>query len=297
MIASYALAARAMLPTPDTSHVSFDNVYEPAEDSYLFLDTLSSATESAFLKDRFSPVRNITQSLEGIDSSPENTGHGETPALLACEIGAGSGVVLAFLTRHADVILGRSDVMTLGTDVNENACRATQRTVPLAMSNNASECSSSNSRNSRPCFLGAIKADLAGPLRSQSLDILIFNPPYVPTDSVPAVPVHASYNKGGTGDRYTDSFKLESDLLALSYAGGAHGMEVTDRLLDLIPELLDDERGVAYVLLCAQNNPMEVKSRIRAWSGRWNAETVGLSGKTGGWEKLQIIRIWQVLAE
>ena len=27
-----------MLPTPDTSHVSFDTIYEPSEDSYLFLD-------------------------------------------------------------------------------------------------------------------------------------------------------------------------------------------------------------------------------------------------------------------
>jgi release factor glutamine methyltransferase len=52
---------------------------------------------------------------------------------------------------------------------------------------------------------------------------------------------------------------------------------------------------VAYLLLCAQNKPEEVKDRIRGLEGggRWRAETVGMSGKQAGWEKLQIVRIWR----
>jgi release factor glutamine methyltransferase len=70
-------------------------------------------------------------------------------------------------------------------------------------------------------------------------------------------------------------------------------METTDKLLDAIPEALDPNRGVAYVLLCAQNRPEEVKSRIRGWGGGWKAETVGNSGVQAGWEKLVIVRIWR----
>lgn len=68
-------------------------------------------------------------------------------------------------------------------------------------------------------------------------------------------------------------------------------METTDRLLDAIPSVLS-VRGVAYVLLCKQNKPDEVKDRVRAWGG-WQAETVGSSGMQAGWEKLVIVRIWK----
>lgn len=73
-------------------------------------------------------------------------------------------------------------------------------------------------------------------------------------------------------------------------------METTDRLLSQLSEILSPDRGVAYILLCAQNKPEEVKSRIKGWGTGWAVETVGTSGKKGGWEKLQIIRIWRILS-
>ena len=87
-------------------------------------------------------------------------------------------------------------------------------------------------------------------------------------------------------------FERDSNLLALATDGGTDGMEVTNRLIAELPSLLS-KRGIAYVLLCAQNKPERVKQRIREWEGgnQWMAETVESSGKTGGWEKLQIIRI------
>jgi release factor glutamine methyltransferase len=89
-------------------------------------------------------------------------------------------------------------------------------------------------------------------------------------------------------------------LLELSYAGGLDGMEVTTRLLSQIPGMLSP-RGIAYVLFCRGNRPEEVKRGIAAWEGgrregrewKWRAETVGSSGKTAGWEKLEIVRIWR----
>jgi len=242
-----------MLPTPSTSHVSFDTIYEPAEDSFLLLDTLSSHNETCFLTSRL----------------PYNT-----PTPLVAEIGTGSGVVLAFLAAHARSIFSR-EILTLGIDVNTNACHATAQTVSVAL----------REHESKSLYLGSICADLCTVLLPGSVDVLIFNPPYVPTETLPTLP-HLQ--------EIEDSYERDSQLLSLSYAGGVDGMVTTNRLLEQIPTVLS-EKGVAYVLFCRQNRPEEVKEEIRQQQGmgKWNAETVGRSGKVAGWEKLEIVRIWR----
>lgn len=244
-----------MLPTPDTSHVPYSRVYEPAEDSFLLLDTLSSPSESAFLTTRFA------------------TG----PSPLIVELGPGSGVVLAFLTAHSLPILGTRTPLALGIDVNRFACAATAATVSKAVT--ASPGTSAS-------FLDVVQGDLASPLRTAMVDVLVFNPPYVPTEELPAPPGPAS--AGVVGGKTT--YEEDSHLLALSYAGGRDGMEATERVLAGLPGTLA-RRGVAYVLLCAGNRPEEVKARMRGEG--WMAETVGTSGRTAGWEKLQVVRIWR----
>ncbi|KAF2198972.1 hypothetical protein GQ43DRAFT_377351 [Delitschia confertaspora ATCC 74209] len=256
-----------MLPTPSTSHVCFDRIYEPAEDSFLLLDTLSSASETSFLKERFSAQ------ADGQDSNA--SGSSCTPLVL--EIGVGSGVVLAFVAANAKTIFGRDDVLTLGTDINSFACQAASSTVQNAI----------NETKSSTTFLDIVNGDLASSLHPHSIDVLIFNPPYVPTPCVPSLPLHPNINS-----KPTPTFEEESHLLALSYAGGAEGMEVTNRMLVQVPQTVS-RRGVAYVLLCAQNKPEQVKERIRDWGEGWKAETVGSSGKQAGWERLQIVRIWR----
>lgn len=243
-----------MLPTPDTSHVSYDQIYEPAEDSYLLLDTLSSASETSFLHSHFSS--------------------GNTP--LVVEVGTGSGVVLAFLAANSSAIFNRS-ICTLGTDINRRACIAASTTVKKA-------CGEKEGQG----FATVVNGDLTTALRDQEVDILVFNPPYVPAE-LPDLDQHAKYNTNHTLSS-SEAFDRDSHLLALSYAGGVDGMEVTERLLDELPRVLS-QRGVAYVLFCAQNKPEEIKSRIGQWPGGWEAETVGSSGKRAGWEKLCIVRI------
>lgn len=268
-----------MLPTPDTSHVAYERVYEPAEDSFLFLDTLSSASETSFLQGRF-------YASSSSPSAPSTV----TPPLVI-EIGPGSGVVIAFITAHASTIFGTRHIVTGAVDMNAHACVATAETVRKAVSSNAETAGMQ--------FLGAAQGDLVGPLPDDSVDVLVFNPPYVPT---PEMPCWERPRDGGAGDegrRKTEvtrsSFEEDSYLLALSYAGGRDGMETTDRLLDSLPRVLS-ARGCAYVLLCAQNKPEEVKERVRRLGGgAWMVETVGSSGKQAGWEKLQIIRIWREL--
>ncbi|PWY68075.1 methyltransferase [Aspergillus sclerotioniger CBS 115572] len=282
-----------MLPTPSTSHVSFSTIYEPSEDSYLFLDTLSSTTESTWLKSHFDTT-----------TTP--------PSPLILEVGTGSGVVLAFLTANSHHILGRTDVLALGTDVNRNACVATRQTVvgaideqqqtPTPSSTTTSTTSPLTSEEKEPkgttrsIITSTLLSDLASPLRPGTIDILLFNPPYVPTPDLPEIPTTAS-NHDISGLSSSERFARESYLLSLTYAGGKDGMETTDRLLRDIPRVLA-ERGVAYVLLCAQNRPREVVEGISRWEcaeegGRWCAEVVGSSGVQAGWEKLVIVRVWR----
>ncbi|KAJ4344290.1 S-adenosylmethionine-dependent methyltransferase [Ascochyta clinopodiicola] len=253
-----------MLPTPSTSHVCFDRVYEPAEDSYLLLDTLSSVNESAFLQDRFK--------------------QSSTAPPLVLEVGVGSGVVLAFVAANAGSIFGRHDILTLGTDINSFACQAASRTVVTAIEEK-------EHRQEKTVFLDIVNGDLASAILPHSIDVFIFNPPYVPAE-LPNFSRHDDYNAVPEGETKT-SFEQDSYLLELSYAGGEDGMVVTNRMLEQIPSILSAERGVGYVLLCAQNKPDIVKQQIRDWGVGWHAETVGLSGKKAGWEKLHIVRIWK----
>jgi len=253
-----------MLPTPSTTHLTFTNIYEPSEDSYLLLDTLSLPTETLFLTSRF----------------PTTT----TPAPLILEIGVGSGVVLAFAAANAKTIFGRGDVAVLGTDVNAVAAGAAAETVQRAMVE-----SHHSDRGTKPAVLKTVVCDLASAVREGQIDVLIFNPPYVPTPDLPT-PLQ-DLHVGEVLDSQA-RFERDSKLLELSYAGGTDGMETPNRLLEQLPRILS-VRGVAYILLCAQNNPEEVKARVRSWSGGWSAETVGSSGKKAGWERLCVVRIWR----
>ncbi|KAL9005411.1 MAG: hypothetical protein Q9188_001805 [Gyalolechia gomerana] len=269
-----------MLPTPSTSHVDVDRVYEPAEDSFLFLDTLSSATEVAFLKDRFGAETRLA----------------DHDKMTACpfivEIGIGSGVILAFLTAHAQTLLGRSDVLCLGVDINEHACEASVKTVEKASQNVTEGSHDGTKSSSTGLFLTSLKADLTSAIRPGIVDILIFNPPYVPTSELPQLQSLLSQTLGDSVSKEKQAPANEgANVLSLSYAGGVNGMEITNGLLQQLPYALNPGLGVAYILLCKQNKPEEVMQRIRQWGAEWAADVVGRSGKQGGWEKLVVIRI------
>lgn len=250
-----------MLPTPSTSHITSPTIYEPAEDSYLLLDTLSSPSETHWLQTHFP-----------LSTAPS--------PLLLVELGTGSGLILAFLSAHAAAILGRTDILSLGIDINIHACTATSQTVSTAVTEH----------NSAALYLGSLCADLTSPLLDANVDVLIFNPPYVPTPSLPALPTTTTTTIN-TEDSGSAGFETESHLLSLSYAGGKDGMETTSRLLEALPRVLS-ARGVAYVLLCAQNRPKEVMGFVSGVLGL-RVRSVGWSGKVAGWEKLSVLRIWR----
>ena len=73
------------------------------------------------------------------------------------------------------------------------------------------------------------------PRLCNQIDILVFNPPYVPTPSEEV---------GGTS-------------ISASWAGGDAGREVLDRLLPLIDGIMSP-RGCVYIIAVRENKPEEI---------------------------------------
>lgn len=84
-------------------------------------------------------------------------------------------------------------------------------------------------------LLSGLEDRLAG-----KVDVLIFNPPYVPTPS---------------------SEVGKTDITA-AWAGGRRGREVIDRVLPQLPKLLSSQ-GVLYILLVEENDPCEIETIVK----------------------------------
>ncbi|KAK6341609.1 S-adenosylmethionine-dependent methyltransferase [Orbilia brochopaga] len=249
------------LPTPSTSHITSQAVYPPSEDSYLLLDAFSLPSEIAFIASRF--------------PAP-------APSPLLAEIGTGSGIVSAFLAAHASLLFSRTDIVSVGLDVSFTANTVTSTTVSKACAEHASTACT---------FLDVITSDLTSCLRPGIIDILVFNPPYVPTSESPSLtPLRGTEQKVLVNPRNQEDYAMEEYLLSLTYAGGEKGMKTTDRLLDDLHEILS-ERGVLYLLLCAGNRPAEVVERVLGMGRGWQMERV--IERRAGWEILSVWRIYR----
>jgi len=145
--------------------------------------------------------------------------------LVCLEIGSGSGCVSAFVGN----ILGPSTALYLCTDINAHASRCTIATGRV---------------NKVP--LESINTSLAAPLSSRlkhSIDILLFNPPYVPTIT------HEAENAQHTAS------------IAGSWAGGIDGMQITNTFLQTVEDLLS-ARGRFYLVAMKENNIPNICARM-----------------------------------
>ena len=90
---------------------------------------------------------------------------------------------------------------------------------------------------------GLVLADLAGPLLARlagRVDVLAFNPPYVPTPP-------EEVTSGG---------------IAAAWAGGHRGRVVIDRALPALAALLAPGGGEAFIVTVAENAPAEVLAEM-----------------------------------
>ena len=101
----------------------------------------------------------------------------------------------------------------------------------------------------------------------QFLDVVVFNPPYVPTDD----------------KEYEDSIKRRD--ISASWAGGRNGRIVIDRFLQTVPTFLTDT-GVAYLVAIELNNIQDILQYAARF--RLAGEIVG--ERLAGIERLFILR-------
>ncbi|XP_023939952.2 methyltransferase N6AMT1 [Bicyclus anynana] len=142
------------------------------------------------------------------------------------EVGSGSGVVITALG------MALPKALCFSTDINLKACNMTKST---AIRNNV--------------LLDSINMDLATGFVHHKFDVVIFNPPYVVTETNEC---------GGCG-------------IEASWAGGVKGREITDRLLHMIPKILTPN-GTFYLLLIEDNIPLEVVQIMSTYN--YKSETV-----------------------
>ncbi|EGB08692.1 N6-adenine specific methyltransferase-like protein, HemK [Aureococcus anophagefferens] len=200
---------------PSLDHASFadwDAVYEPAEDTFLLLDALFAERSS----------------LRALGDAT------------VVEVGPGSGVVSAYVAA----LLAAQAPRVVCVDVNPRACALSARTaaangarVDVVRGDLATRVRRRPSA-ARKASRGARRCLARG-----SVDVLVFNPPYVPT---PRAEV------GGAG-------------IEASWAGGDRGREVLDRLLPDVTRALSP-RGRFYVVVVEENDPDDI-ARILAADG------------------------------
>ncbi|KAI8873484.1 S-adenosyl-L-methionine-dependent methyltransferase [Ramicandelaber brevisporus] len=219
------------LETPSLSHFKssdYDHFYEPAEDTFLLIDALEQ--DASFISAR--------------------------KPLVCIEVGSGSGCVSAAVSDLLRQLSIPSAVFS--TDINIRACSATRRTCLANVSHPNPNCITANVIN---CQFADVLADRL----SHSFDLIIFNPPYVPTPS-----------------EEVGSLGIEA-----AWAGGVDGREVIDEFLPRLDSYLS-ANGMVYMVLLEQNRPREIAEMM---SEKYNMQCdVVISRKAGG-EKLHIMRI------
>ena len=232
-----------IFPSLDHFHYSeFKSIYEPAEDTFLLCDALT---------DRFGSFSLI-----------------EYPPTLVLELGSGSGAAAAHLGNILDA-RGLPRPATLCVDINVRACAASLRSA-------AANFDASHATD-------AICADLLGsllPRLAGRVDVLLFNPPYVPTDDDEVVTASTALGSSSEG------------LLAAAWAGGARGRRVIDRALPQIAACLTHSengggRGEAFLVLVDENQPDEVLAEAL----RFSLEGAIIKRVTSKNERLLVMRL------
>lgn len=235
---------------PSLTHLQlsdYDNVYSPSDDTYLLLDAIGFDMDAISGDDE----RDTVEENNATNESAENR---STGVKITLEIGCGTGVPTVYLAnRLRDGLVNRHHhnqqqypakgvhitTEAVGTkstinqyhtqhhvtDINPHAIRIAKTT---ADKNNIPTADF----HTHNCDLAS---DLLPKLANQ-VDILIFNPPYVPTPNE----------------------EVGSDGIEASWAGGTNGRVVLDRALPQIARLLAYPHGVAYIVVVDDNYPEQI---------------------------------------
>lgn len=198
------------METPQYSHLSFDNIYEPSEDTFFLLDALELELPYLLVK----------------------------RPLIVAEIGSGSGIIISALAKY----LNYQKHGFYAIDINNHACTASQKT---AFINNVN--------------VEVINMDLLSAFKKNSIDLLVFNPPYVPTSHFESnLPEHKKFYDD---DASTEFEERNEKMVIKSWAGGKDGCEIINRLLEKLKDILAPN-GIFYLLLIKENKPEQIRKYL-----------------------------------
>lgn len=172
-------------------------------------------------------------------------------AFLCLECGSGSGTVITALSKSLNDSKPR---LMFATDISSEACRTTKK------------CANYHEQINVQVIRTNLAESLVDRLQNK-VDLLIFNPPYVPTNS-------------------DETKTVASNQIQLSWAGGRHGRQIIDRfLINFVPRLISKPHGAAYLVALEENNIKELLNILMpSISG-----TISLSRRAGS-ESLYIIK-------
>ena len=159
------------------------------------------------------------------------------------EIGTGSGVPITYLSKWLLAEKPKHDdkgnrFSMIATDLNPLALEFARKTAEEngVMISEETEATIKS--------IDFVECDLATPLledREGSIDVLLFNPPYVPTEDE----------------------EVSGNGIEISWAGGTDGRLVVDRALPQIAKLLRKPTGVCYMITVDDNRPTEMATLLR----------------------------------
>ena len=187
-----------------------DDVYPPSHDTFLLMDSLQAEFEEARHPIFLGQKGNV-----------------------CVEIGSGTGIIITFIALlHQAMRLPSS--LYLATDINPQACSSTRKTG-----------------NMNNIHISVCLGNLATPLLPRLLhqvDLLVFNPPYVPTTS----------EEFFSAQQFS---KSKGECINASWAGGINGREILDIFLHQVPQLLS-KVGCCYLVVSEENHPKEIESIV-----------------------------------
>lgn len=164
----------------------------------------------------------------------------ELDPAVCLEVGSGSGINITAFSKVFDTCF------CFCVDINRRACE-----VSLATSKN------------NDTLVECVNADLMRNIKDNSVDIIIFNPPYV----------------------VTESLEIKKSKISRAWAGGVRGREVIDKFLEMVPRVLS-EKGVCYMLVIDENRPEEIAKIMTGLS----FSTITVVKRKAWNEKLKVLK-------
>ncbi|KAK6921580.1 Methyltransferase domain [Dillenia turbinata] len=169
---------------------------------------------------------------------------------ICMEVGCGSGYIITSLA----LILGQeaSGVHYIATDINPDAVRVTRETL---------EAHGIHAEVVNTDIASGLEMRLAG-----SVDVIVVNPPYVPTPED----------------------EVGCDGITCAWAGGENGVSIINKILPVADNLLS-ERGWLYMVTLTANNPSQICLQMKE---RGFASRIVLQRSTEE-ENIHIIKFWR----